>query len=92
MNATTPSEPRRSEWLTGLVAATATIFISALIGLGMAMLAPGLGAHFGAKWLTGWTIGLMFTAPASWLAMVGVRHHRGSRDSRHHRTRHSRLA
>lgn len=92
MNATTTSPPTRSDWLPGLAAASVAVLVSAVMGLTMATLAPGLGADFVGKLLTGWAIGLMLTLPASWLWVVGARHRRQRQPPRHSRVRHTRLA
>ncbi len=78
MDTITSSSPARGGPLASLLATSAAVLVSALIGLAMATSAPGLGADFTGKWLTGWAIGLMFTLPVSWLSVAGVRR-RGQR-------------
>ncbi len=73
MNSTTSPAANRPGAFAGILAASVAVLVSAFIGLVMASTAPGLGADFAGKWLTGWAIGLMFTMPVSWLSVAGVR-------------------
>lgn len=78
--------------MAGVLAALVAVLVSAFIGLAMASTAPGLGADFGGKLLTGWAIGLMFTLPVSWLSVAGVRRRSQGQHSRRRATAHPRLA